>query len=172
MKKFKLLFVLLICFTVILISGCVGSPFTNSRTEMLDELTGSAAEQNLKTSQDVIQCFNDDDAASLKSLLSMNKQGIENIDQQIITGLDFINGKVVSFDEENLTSYEGQSNEPGEITELERSWTICDIKTDLNETYEVYIFKYYICKEEVEREGISWIIITDSAGQEVTIGYR
>lgn len=120
----------------------------------------------------MIQCFNDDDAAALKSLLSMNKQGIENIDQQIITGLDFINGKVVSFDEENLTSYEGQSNEPGEITELERSWTICDIKTDLNETYEVYIFKYYICKEEVEREGISWIIITDSAGQEVTIGYR
>lgn len=147
-------------------------PSTPERLKLLNSQTLNEGKANMQMSKDVLNCFSENDAQSLRALFCLKTQGLTDIDKQILAGFDFFKGSVVSFNEEDLSGYEGESIESGKTTFLERSWRIKDIKTDVGETYEIEINAYIICDEDKSREGISQIIITDDDGKELVIGNR
>ncbi|MDF2820128.1 MAG: hypothetical protein K0R15_569 [Clostridiales bacterium] len=172
MKKLKILCAILYCFMLIFLQGCNGSSLITERLKSLELLIAKEEKANLQMSKDVLNCFNDDDAQGLKSLLCLKTRGLVEIDEQISACFDFFKGKVISFDEKDMSGYEGKSIEYGETTFLERVWSINNIITDTDETYEIHIRDYYICENDKAREGISQITITSSTEQELVIGYR
>jgi hypothetical protein len=172
MKKLKVLSAILYCFMLIFLQGCNGSSLISERLKSLELLTAKEEKANLQMSKEVLNCFSDNDAQGLKSLLCLKTQGLADIDEQISAGFDFFKGKVISFDEKDMSGYEGESIDYGETTFLERAWSINNIKTDADETYKIHIRDYYICENDKAREGISQITITSSTEQELVIGYQ
>jgi hypothetical protein len=138
---------------------------------MLESEVNSSKKYQLELTQNVLNCFSENDKNALKTLLCAKTQGLTDIDEQIQTGFDLFKGKVNSFDDD-LLGYEGESTEYGKTTLLERSWSVEDIVTDADEEYEIYINTYVINENDKKKEGISKITITCSDGTEFQIGYK
>lgn len=168
MKNKRIIFLILICFMLMLLQGC---SFLQSRLRMLESELNSASEYKLEIANNVLNCFSEDDETALKALLCTKTVGLEDIDDQIQTGFDLFKGKVISFNDKFL-GYEGKSTEYGRTTRLERAWSVEEIVTDSGDEYEIYISSYVIYEEDKNREGISKIIITCSDGTEYQIGYE
>ena len=150
------------------VQGCGLLP---SRMEILNALASEEQKENLETSKNLLNCFSNKNAESLKELLCKRTQDLVDIDMQILAGFDFFSGRVVSFDENQLSSTESSSEENGKITRLERAWSIHDITTDTGDIYEIYVHKYYVWLDDNSREGISQVSISGS-GEKLTIGCK
>lgn len=173
MKKLRLLCAISCCAMLVFLQGCSFSSLISERLKLLEKVTIREEKENLQTSKDVLDCFSNDDAQSLRSLLCLKTQGLSDIDEQISAGFDFFKGKVISFDDKDMSGSEDRSIEYGETTFLERAWSIKNIKTDAtDEIFEFIIRDFYICEDDKEREGIAQITIKGRPGHELVIGYR
>lgn len=121
-------------------------------------------------SEVIVSCFSESNTDILKNMFCVKTQKLSDIDEQILEGFDFFEGKVISFDDKVL-AYEGSHVENGKKTFLERGWPVKKIKTDAGRTYELYIRVYFIYEQDKNREGISQISITREDGKELEIGY-
>ena len=147
-------------------------PNITSRLAMLNKEYAEEIKSNLALTKALIDCFNEKDMNGLKALLCERTRELTDIDDQIVTGFDLLDGKIISFNEQSLTSYEGKSIEYGKTTHLERKWSILDIETETNENYEIYVQVYYIYEEDKRREGIAkFVVIRISDNEKLTIGY-
>jgi hypothetical protein len=79
----------------------------------LNESFPSETKEKLEISREVIRCFNENDTQGLKNLFCAKTQGLADIDEQMQTGFDLINGSISSFNEEDLLGSEGKSIENG-----------------------------------------------------------
>ena len=169
----KAICIVSICFVALAIfSGC--GIFSNiaSRLDLLNKEYAEEMKSNLTLSKALLECFTEKDMDGLKVLLCERTRELIDIDVQIIAAFDILNGKIISFNEQKLSSYEGKSTEYGKTIRLERKWSILDIETENNENYEIYVHVYYVYENDKKREGIAKLIITRSSdGKEVTIGY-
>jgi len=173
MKSLKVVCVVFLCFIVLLcFSGCDFFPNIASRLDRLNEEYAEEMKSNLALSKALIDCFSEKDIDGLKVLLCERTRELTDIDDQIIAGFDILNGKIMSFNEQELSSYEGKSTEYGKTTRLERKWSILNIENETNENYEIYIHVYYVYENDKKREGIAELIITRCGDdEEVIIGY-
>ena len=150
------------------VQGCGLLP---SCMETLNALAAKEQKENLETTKNLLDCFSNKNAEGLKELLCKRTQDLVDIDEQILAGFDFFSGRVVSFDEKQLSDTGSSSEENGKITRLERSWSIHDITTDTGDIYEIYVHKYYVWLDDNSREGISQISISGS-GVRLNIGCK
>ncbi|MFT4145110.1 MAG: DUF5104 domain-containing protein [Mobilitalea sp.] len=168
MKISKSIYIILICSIFLFLQGC---SFLQYRLNLLELEVNRAKKYQLELTNNVLNCFNEKDTDTLKTLLCSKTQGLTDIDEQIQTCFDLFKGKVISFDD-NLMGYEGESIESGHTTRLERAWNVKDIVTDEDKKYEIYIYTYVINENDKDKEGISDITVTCSDGTEYKIGYR
>ena len=117
----------------------------------------------------IVNCFSDKDTNTLKKAFCQKTQELSDVDEQIRKGFDLFTGKVISYDIE--MGYEGYNVEYGKTTFLERSWTIKEIKTDANRSYELYLSVYFTDNDK-KKVGISQISITDDHDNKYEIGYK
>lgn len=126
---------------------------------------------NLEIAQELAACFNDKDTSALKEMLCERSQDLDDIDEQIQDAFDFIDGNIISFDE-NVTGSEGKSNRYGTTTELDRFFSIDDIVTDTKQEYSIYVSENLIYLNDPKREGITQIIIeNESDDSKIEVGY-
>lgn len=151
----KAICIVLSCLMIMLMSGCGAISKVIKRA-----LDSSKQPTNLEISQNILDCFDNEDVQGLKELLCPKTQGMEDIDKQIREGFDFLDGKVVSFDE-NVSNDESESVDHGTTEKLSHTLHIEDITTDTGGTYKLYVSINLIYIEDEDREGITVITIVN-----------
>ena len=170
MRIRRALFVILsLALIMAAVQGCGLLP---SRVDLLNALASKEHKENLETSQNLLDCFSNKNAEGLKELLCARTRDLADTDEQILAGLNFFTGSVVSFDEDSLSSTEDLSTNYGVTTRLSRAWNINDITTDTGDIYKIYVHKYYVWLDDDSREGIALVTIHNSDGEKLTIGYK
>lgn len=108
----------------------------------------------------VMECFENEDIEGLKSMFC--KRVIDNIDlnSQIEGAFEFINGKIISYDEPDGTSGGGLIKD-GKRVELILRGDTENIKTDLGSTYTLSFHSYGIYKEDANKVGITYLRVID-----------
>lgn len=91
-----------------------------------------------------------------------------DLDEQIENAFDFIDGEIVSYN--YLIGSESISVDEGKRTRYQIYPSIRNIKTNNNNEYTIYFYKYVICLENPNKEGISQIDIVNESGEEIHIG--
>ena len=155
-KRNKLLFGLLILLCISLTTGCSKFSFISSDTE------------GYEMSKDLLGYLENDDAEGIKSMLCDITKSSPDIDEEILTALEFFDGKVTSRDREQVASEESVTN--GQIEYLILSSYIKNIETDKEETYKIRFYAQLVNSENPNKVGITEIIITDKDGNECVIG--
>lgn len=151
----------------IFLSGC--SILNNAINEIKRR---SDLPSNLEIAQELVACFNNEDVSTLKKMLCERSQNLDDIDAQIQDAFDFIDGNIISFDE-NVTGSEGESNRYGTTTELDRFFSIDDIVTDTKQEYSIYVSENLIYLNDPKREGITQITIeNESSNSKIEVGYQ
>jgi len=155
---------------IVMLSGCSLSPGIQTRLNMLNSETYNADNENLQTTQDVLNCFSEKNEKALNALLSPKTQELADTDQQILAAFKLFEGKVTSFNKD-LSGYEGSDIENGEKILLDREWNIKDIVTDVGNKYTIQIHTYNICDADKSRVGITDFTIKSSDGTNLHVGY-
>lgn len=119
-------------------------------------------------SKDLLGYLENDDAVGIKSMLCDITKSSPDTDEEILTALEFFDGKVTSRNREQIGSQE--SVRKGETVYLSLSSYVGDIETDKNRTYEIKFYAQVVNAENPNKVGISEIIITDEGGNECVIG--
>jgi len=117
----------------------------------------------------VMECFENEDIEGLKSMFC--KRVIDNIDlnSQIESAFEFINGKIISYDEPDGTSGGGLIKD-GERVELILSGKITNIKTDKGDIYRITFTSYGIHESDPDRIGISQLSVFSQNDSRYIIG--
>ncbi|WP_185741146.1 DUF5104 domain-containing protein [Clostridium sp. KNHs216] len=168
MKLHKVICFLLSC-SIIILSGCSLLPGIQSRAEMLTSEVADEDKANLKTTQDVLNCFSKKDIKALKALLCPKTQRLTDTDHQILAAFKFFDGEVTFFNKD-VTGNQEDDTEYGKKVLLTRGWNIEDVLTTVGKKYSIYIHTYNICDADKSREGITDITVT-SGVKNLKIGY-
>lgn len=169
MKKNKIIGGLSVLSLMIFLSGCRVLDIADNLIDNIKQ--ESKLPTNLETAQELVNCFNNEDASALKEMLCQRSQELDDIDEQIQDAFDFIEGNITSFDE-NVTGSEGKSTEYGTTTKLDRFFSIDDIVTYAEQEYSIYVSENLIYQNDSKREGITQITIENESDEsEVKIGY-
>jgi hypothetical protein len=112
---------------ILSLTGCGFMNLMSSRIRMLNEEMKEEKSSNSKTTKALIDCFNEKDFEKLKTLFCVKSRNLEDIDQKIFAAFNLFQGKVVSYDENDLSGYEGASSEYGKKIKLDRAWSVNDI---------------------------------------------
>ena len=166
---------LALCLVIILLvlSGCSSiHPWIESRLKELNESFPSETKEKLEMSREILRCFNEDDMEGLKTMFCTKTQGLDDIDEQIESGFDIIDGNIVSFNEDNVAGSEGESISDGEAMRLDRLWSIKNITTNTSKSYEIWVNINLIYEDDKDREGITQLKIITDDSTEVIIGYK
>ena len=117
----------------------------------------------------VMECFENEDIEGLKSMFC--KRVIDNIDlnSQIEGAFEFINGKIISYDEPDGTSGGGLIKD-GERVELILGGKITNIKTDKGDIYRITFTSYGIHESDPDRIGISQLSVFSQNDSRYIIG--
>ena len=152
----KLLIGLILLLCISLTTGCSKLLFISSDKE------------GYEMSKDLLGYLENDDAEGIKSMLCDITKSSPDIDEEILTALEFFDGKVTSRDRELIRSQE--SVRKGETVYLSLSSNVKNIETDKHRTYKIKFYAQVVNAENSNRVGISEIIITDEGGNECVIG--
>ncbi len=123
------------------------------------------AKENCET---ILSSLDTGDKEGLKNLFCNTVKSSSELDAQIEAAMDFYEGKTVSYD--NILSSETGSNRDGKIVEKTINPAIRGIVTDTNKKYEIKLYIYIICAEDLDREGVTKISIESDDGEECIIG--
>ena len=120
------------------------------------ENVGKAGEKKYK---EVINCLSEDDSEGLKNLFSIESQKNKDLDSQIEAGMDFFDGKLVSYSYINVV--DGNSVVNGETVEEHYTATSYEVKTSKDKVYMILVCAYSINDDYPDRIGICEIDIHD-----------
>ena len=153
MKTIKIFCAIMV--SVVLITGC----YTNS----------SEKDIAVQDCDKIIQCIKEENAEELKQMFCITiLDSNVDLDEQIENAFDFIDGEIVSYN--YLIGSESISVDEGKRTRYQIYPSIRNIKTNNNNEYTIYFYKYVICLENPNKEGISQIDIVNESGEEIHIG--
>ena len=166
MKQLKLLFVIM-CITIFTLTNC------NFTTIFEDPkaIIGEANQSKIEVSKKLIDCFKEKNSEGIINLLCERTQKIDDINEQISLAINFIDGKIISYNEEIENGYEGNSISNGDFTTFDNSWTINDVKTDTGKTYTIDCHMFVLDPDK-SLEGVSNFIITNKKNKEQQVGYK
>lgn len=174
MKRFVLFF-LVLCFILLSLSSCqfIGNSIGRLVAPLSEfiPIRKQANEAKLDISQKIVDYFNKKDLDGLKEIFCQKTQGISDIREQIQAAFEFINGNIVSYNHTLEAAGEGQSREKGETVKFDNGWIINDIRTDTDKVYKIFVHMFLLDTDK-NREGVSYLCITDSDGMECLIGYQ
>lgn len=159
--------VLIILFVSLCLSGCGISQIFDETFEELD--SDNLYVENM--SQEIVRCFDEKDAESLKELFSYNIQGEYDLDSQIESAFNLYNGKSQSY-YVTEKSWEGSIRD-GVFYDKHFTPKIKDIVTDEGMTYSIYYLTYYIYEEDERRIGITALgLMSDNQTELARIGKK
>lgn len=150
-RMVRIISILLIVFTF---WGC--GPFINS-----EKIAKQQAEE-------IVKYLNEDDEEGLKSIFCYSSTQSQTLDKQIQEGMDFLDGKIVSYDVSMVSN--SSDSEGGEIVEADFGAVVENIITDSNKEYDIRFHTCTVCKKDLLKQGISVIIIENKNGDKCTIG--
>ena len=115
--------------------------------------------------QAILKCFEKKDKETLKSIFSEKIRKRKEFDSEIDTALNFIDGKIVSYDPDTFGG-DGDAIDEGKIKYIRLYIHISDIKTDKDKKY--YISALYYIKNGIEpdNEGLVALTIYDETNTE------
>jgi len=157
MKRLKSIFIFLVIVTVIL-TGCTHDSNYTPPDEM-------ARLQSI----DIIKYFENKDIDGLKSMFCNKVQSEHNLDKEIEGAFEFINGKIISYDEPDGTSGGGLIKDGIRVELILRGDTE-NIKTDLGSTYTLSFHSYGIYEEDTNKVGITYLRVIDENNTFYQIG--
>ena len=127
-------------------------------------MTLSACDKYVKThsssqtqGQAILKCLEKKDKETLKSMFSEKIRKRKEFDSEIDTALNFIDGKIVSYDPDT-DGGSGDSIDDGKINYIRLYIYIRDIKTDKEKKY--YISGLYYVKNGIEPDNIGLAALT------------
>ena len=105
----------------------------------------------------ILKCFEKKDKETLKSMFSEKIRKRTELDSEIDTALNFIDGKILSFDPDT-DGGSGDSIDNGKINYIRLYPHISDIKTDKEKKYS--ISGLYYVKNGIEPDNIGLVALT------------
>ena len=151
MKNYKKTLIIVLGICLLLGTGCIN-----------EDVEGN------KIGDEIIRCLNEDDTQGLKDVFCAESQTSKDLEDQIQDGMDFFEGEVTDPNEANVDG--GESVRDGETVEQHYSIEYYELKTDTGKTYEVICSGYFICKEDPDVVGVTYIDIYDEDGNVCKIG--
>ena len=148
-RKYKIIFISLILIMVLTACDNYVSTYSSSQTE----------------GQKILKCFEEKDKKTLKSIFSEKMRKRKELDSEIDEALNFIDGKIVSYDPDTFGG-DGDAIDEGKIKYIRLYIHISDIKTDKDKKY--YISALYYIKNGIEpdNEGLVALTIYDETNTE------
>ena len=114
---------------------------------------------------EIVRCFDERDASSLKDLFSINIRNEYDLDSQIENAFGMYKGKSQSFYIYDR-SWEGGYRD-GIFYDKHFTPTIKEIVTDEGETYSIGYLTYYIFEKDKGEIGITALGLVDEDGKEI-----
>lgn len=148
-KRHNLVFVLLlITLAMLFLSAC---SFTRSNSP------GKVAREQVNT---ILECIETNDTETIKSLFAPDLQESPELDEQIQSLLDFMDGEIISYAEPFGERGSGMVRD-GETVYQELIGQIADIQTDSGKTYRLNHSAIFKNKNNPDCLGVYYIEIQD-----------
>lgn len=148
-KRYRLIFSV---FLVVLIFVCLtGCSITNNH---------SPAAVARKQANTILKCIQENDADTLKSLFTPDIQQKPELDEQIYSFLNFIDGEIVSYSEP-FGERGGGEYRYGETVYQELYGSISNIQTDTGKNYRITHNAIFINKNNPDNLGVYYMRIQD-----------
>lgn len=111
-------------------------------------------------SESLAEAFKNEDVLAVKALFCPKSQELKNIDEQIESTFDFIEGQFGSYTIGDSAGYEEYSSESGEVVQYSFGGDVY-ITTDTGRRYNLYFTVHYI-EQDSSIEGITAYRISES----------
>ena len=148
-KRYRLIFSV---FFIVLIFVCLtGCSITNTSS------LGAVARKQVNT---ILKCIQENDAETLKSLFTPDIQKKLELDEQIHSFLNFIDGEIVSYSEP-FGERGGGEVRYGETVYQELYGSISNIQTDTGKNYRITHNAIFINKNNPDNLGVYYMRIQD-----------
>lgn len=148
-KRYRLIFSV---FLIVLIFVCLtGCSITNNH---------SPAAVARKQANTILKCIQENDADTLKSLFTPDIQKKPELDKQIHSFLNFIDGEIVSYSEPFGERGGGEVRD-GETVYQELYGSISNIQTDTGKNYRITHNAIFINKNNPDNLGVYYLEIRD-----------
>lgn len=148
-KRYRLIFSV---FFIVLIFVCLtGCSITNTSS------LGAVARKQANT---ILKCIQENDADTLKSLFTPDIQQKPELDEQIYSFLNFIDGEIVSYSEP-FGERGGGEYRYGETVYQELYGSISNIQTDTGKNYRITHNAIFINKNNPDNLGVYYMRIQD-----------
>ena len=148
-KRYRLIFSV---FLIVLIFVCLtGCSITNNH---------SPAAVARKQANTILKCIQENDADTLKSLFTPDIQQKPELDEQIYSFLNFIDGEIVSYSEP-FGERGGGEYRYGETVYQELYGSISNIQTDTGKNYRITHNAIFINKKNPDNLGVYYMRIQD-----------
>lgn len=148
-KRYRLIFSV---FLIVLIFVCLtGCSITNNH---------SPAAVARKQANTILKCIQENDADTLKSLFTPDIQQKPELDEQIYSFLNFIDGEIVSYSEPFGERGGGEVRD-GETVYQELYGSISNIQTDTGKNYRITHNAIFINKNNPDNLGVYYMRIQD-----------
>lgn len=148
-KRYRLIFSV---FLIVLIFVCLtGCSITNNH---------SPAAVARKQANTILKCIQKNDADTLKSLFTPDIQKKPELDKQIHSFLNFIDGEIVSYSEPFGERGGGEVRD-GETVYQELYGSISNIQTDIGKNYRIDHSAIFINKNNPDNLGVYYMRIQD-----------
>ena len=136
----------------------------------IDENILHAGETSTQYAGIILDCFKgNSEPDTLKTLFCEKVSSTHNLDDEILSAIEFIDGNIIDDGEWSRMSAGGQAWDNGELTDCHIKPLMKSIKTDTGKIYDISFYAYlvYYNKEYV---GITRITIFAENDEEYTIG--
>lgn len=148
-KRYRLIFSV---FLIVLIFVCLtGCSITNNH---------SPAAVARKQANTILKCIQENDADTLKSLFTPDIQQKPELDEQIYSFLNFIDGEIVSYSEP-FGERGGGEYRYGETVYQKVDGSIRNIQTDTGKNYRINHSAIFINKNNPDNLGVYYMRIQD-----------
>lgn len=152
--------VIALAMVMILLCSCSGK---NNKNDYFNK--------TMNASKTILTCLSENNADGIKKLLCQRTKNLPDIDKQIQTMLVYFDGKVVSYNKNEMSVDETSgSKDDGVWTEVSAYGHIPEIVTDTGKKYkELFIFYCAIDAKEPDLVGVYAIVIEGADGTKCSI---
>lgn len=152
--------VILILLFLLMLSSCT----FHDNTEHINQNSIGA---NMCTT--IIECFNNDDADTLKEMFCNEIKQTHNLDQEIINAFNFVDGTITSHSRFTISS--GKSVEEGIVVDNHIYSVIDNVTTDKKGEYMIVFDCNLIYLQNENLVGVLYLkVINNTTGEKIQIG--
>ena len=184
MKKKFIFFI-----AIVMLAGCTSAPeqtenaniteikTEETKTEPTSESqseTASNTKEKRMTAEEmceaVLGAIQSEDREQLKALFCDEISATHDLDDELLNFFDFVDGKFIAFTDYHTELRHGGESNKGAYVKFFIAPRIRVAKTDTEKKYTVEFYANLIYKDEPNRIGLEYIVITDSEGNELWVG--